>query len=157
MGYIADHAAEPSKLRFRLLQIAFDPDPFFVTDCPIGIEWNGESWLPRGLRVGSITNSAQGQSCTIEVEDVDNSLFVLLDASNGGEEMPIAVFMAEFALDSSSAVPDDVTQSFAGAIQTATKAMDGGIDRVELWCGPPKQTTGTDFPTRLISTLVRTI
>jgi hypothetical protein len=155
MGYIADHGAETGKLRFRLVYGAFSPTPLAYTDCDIPIVWDGKTFAPRGLAVSEIQNQASGSLCTMSIPDADNVVFGLLDASNGAEGIEIQVFTAEFSPSSSSAEPDDVVQTFSGAIETARKNTSGGQDVVEIWCGPPKQTSASVFPTRLINSLVR--
>lgn len=155
MGYITDHAEEANKIRFRLLAISFAPDPFFATDCEIPVDYDGNRYEPRGFSVSEIQNQQSGPMCTLSVPDADNELFMLLDASNGGESMPLTIFTAEFDPANYTTVPDDVIVAFTGSIATASKETGDGADRVEIWCGPPKQTTACLFPTRLISGLIR--
>jgi hypothetical protein len=166
MGFIADHSAGNAKLQWRLVEISFDT-PLRITDCDIDVEYEGHTWLRVGLSVSNIANSIQGPTCQVTIPDADQSLFALLDATSGGEDLPVRILLVEFQPQTeviggvtypilTTAVPDDAVLLFTGRILTATKDTTGGTDQVQLSCGPFASTANVDFPTRTFASLVRT-
>lgn len=154
MGYITDHAAETSKWRWRLIEIDFST-PMYVTDCDRAIEWNGHTWLPHGITVSSITNPDTGPTMAFTAADADNYIFPWLNDTNGGEGLVVNAYVAEFAIGSASAAPDDVRQIFTGRISSSTKDTSAGKDEVQISCGPPALTSAVNFPSRTFGSLAR--
>lgn len=156
MGYIADHASESGKLRWRLVEIYFTSSVVArMTDATFRITWNGHDWLPQPLTVSQITNPVTGATCSLDVADADQYLFGFLSTYNGGIQCPVNIYTTEFAPGFTTNVPADVVQTFAGMIQSVTKNTAGTTDSVNIACGPPVLTTTINLPVRLITSFLR--
>ena len=154
-GYIADHATERSKFRWKLVEILLGT-PIRVTDCPIAIEYGGHTWLAGRLTMGQIQNRLQGATADFSLADADGTIFPALDAVGGGEGVVVNIWTAEFIVGNiTTAVPSDAVQAFTGRILTTTKDTTSGTDKVDVSVGPVALTTAMSIPTRLISDVFR--
>lgn len=154
MGYIQDNLTGRSKRRWQIVKIGFTP-PVYLTDCDVDIEYAAATWVAAGVTFGEVQSREDGASASFRVPDADHSIFQLLLDTNGAENLTVEIWVAEFALDSVSATPNDTKQVFSGRVSTAMKDTAAMKDEVEFRCGPPVSVKEILVPTRLLTSLVR--